>query len=1462
MIKSTALNKLVKSSVLLAFSLFALGLSGKANTADNVNNGSTDLTAPATYSLGTVPTSANDLTFTNTAYSPAAFTLNTPGYNLSTGTLDDLSTTPLTIQNTVAGSYSTITLNGGSNGSTGAATTDLLYVASGASLTVGGGSGGLLSLAVATAGNLDVVGSATIAGPLTGTVALSKTGAGTLDLSGGFPSVLAGAGPSASLPLYTGTLTISAGQVELSNTTALEGATVLNNSTGAVGLVFDSAVTSDVFDVGGLSSSSATSTLALTDTSSNAATLVLGQNNLGLDTTATNSTYAGVLSGAGGITKVGSTTQTLSGANLYTGTTTVDGGTLALSGSLNGTTGTALVLGGGTLNYSKGSTTQNFTGTTINAGSSFVIASGTSSVVALGAITHNADSAVDFNPSGGSSSITTTSIATTTGFNQNGIIGGWATEGNQTTFAVAPASSGGAITGLATANYTSSATAGTTGTNYSNANIDMLASEAIASGTITPNAIRFNTSTAYTLTLNTGVNTIESGGILVTSAATNGGTITGGTITSGTQELDATVVKTLNLSSIIADNGNPVALVLDGSGTLSVDGSGQTNTYTGGTYVNNGTLSLGANALSASTGVITLGAVGSSAAANIETGSTVNYANAITVNPGGEREIFTGGSPAPTFSGAITLVGGATLGVGPNGNSSFTLSGGITGTGNIEIGGENASRQGTVHITTNAINITGTLSDVYTGNSTTGFQNTGGNLVSSNVIGNTAILQDGGSSTFVFSGLNTNTGATTISAGTLQLGGSVSNSLVVTAATASASSSLSPNSDIVDNGTFVIDETGTITQGTNFSTAGITGTGALTLYGTGTTILTAANAYTGATSILTDTANPTAGTLQLGNGGTAGSLSSSSTIVDNGTFAVDRSNTVTEGTDFAAAASFTGTGGFAQIGSGTTILLGANAYAGATTITTGTLQLGNGTTNGTLATTSAITDNGTLTFDENTAVAQGTGFDMAAITGSGAVTVEGSGAVTLNAANTFTSLLDLGSINFATVAASGAQSLGSGPITLGNGTVTSASLAYTGAVGTLGDSITVATGDQATITNNGTGILTLAGAISKNGSVLNLVGGTNNFGFNVSGAITGTLAGSDLNVINTVVTLSNAGNNFNGPTTISGSPTGTITADVLQSTVAGALSPNSVVNLGSTMLETNTAGYTNILDLDGTAQTVAGLASVNDSLSGTVVDNNEVVNSTGSSPYNAANATTGTLTIAPAAGTSYTFGGTVGGTGSANNVAVVVNGASTGTQAFTGANTYTGGTTVTSGTLQAGNAAALGTGNVTVNGGTLQGTVSTIDIASNFSLSSGVLQENTAGTGTFTLTGSTNSFAISGGTWDLDIAGAPSSNNYDMVDSSSLTNLFTISGGTLNLVGSGLTAGTYDILNGFSAASSGGFSAINTNNSAYSATFQEVNGTGELVVVSSAPEPTTWAMLLGGVVLLVTIQRRRRASRI
>ena len=105
-------------------------------------------------------------------------------------------------------------------------------------------------------------------------------------------------------------------------------------------------------------------------------------------------------------------------------------------------------------------------------------------------------------------------------------------------------------------------------------------------------------------------------------------------------------------------------------------------------------------------------------------------------------------------------------------------------------------------------------------------------------------------------------------------------------------------------------------------------------------ILTAANTYTGGTTI-------SGGILQLGNGGSTGSIVGA--IVDNGQLSLDRSDT-----GLVLSGVISGTGTLVQMGTGTSILTGTNTYSGGTTVTAGTLQIGDGGTTGMIATGATV----------------------------------------------------------------------------------------------------------------------------------------------------------------------------------------------------------------------------------------------------------------------------------------------------------------------------------------------------------------------------------------------------------------------------------------------------------------------------------------------------------------------------
>jgi outer membrane autotransporter protein len=225
---------------------------------------------------------------------------------------------------------------------------------------------------------------------------------------------------------------------------------------------------------------------------------------------------------------------------------------------------------------------------------------------------------------------------------------------------------------------------------------------------------------------------------------------------------------------------------------------------------------------------------------------------------------------------------------------------------------------------------TGSINGDIADDGTLAFDRSDAALTLAGVISGTGAVSQIGSGTSTLTGASSYTGATTISAGTLALAGD---------------GSIAASSGVVDNATFDISAiTDSSTSITTLSGNGlvqlgnatlnlsaaqdtfagtIQGLGGLTV-SAGTEILTGSNTYTGTTTI-------GGGTLQLGNGGTTGSVTSQ--IIDNGTLAIDRSNAMSLG-------AITGTGGVNQIGSGTTTLTGPSTYTGATDVDAGTLVAG------------------------------------------------------------------------------------------------------------------------------------------------------------------------------------------------------------------------------------------------------------------------------------------------------------------------------------------------------------------------------------------------------------------------------------------------------------------------------------------------------------------------------------------
>jgi len=317
------------------------------------------------------------------------------------------------------------------------------------------------------------------------------------------------------------------------------------------------------------------------------------------------------------------------------------------------------------------------------------------------------------------------------------------------------------------------------------------------------------------------------------------------------------------------------------------------------------------------------------------------------------------------------------------------------------------------------------------------------------VISGTGTLTKLAASTLTLTGNNTYTGNTTITTGILEVGnGGISGSIV---------------GNIIDNATLIFNHSDELTY------AGIiSGTGSLIKLGAQGLILLGNNTYTGITTI-------TAGTLQVGNGSTTGSVTGD--IINHTSLIFNRSNALT----YSGIISDSGT--LTQAGTGTLTLTGANTYTGGTTISAGTLQIGNGGTTGSIV--GDITNNAALRFNRSDALTY-----TGVISGSGALTKIGSGTLTLTGGNTYTGGTN---INAGTLAINNDSNLGSGALTLDNGTLrTTATFSSNRTIILNSGGGTFLTDAGTTLTQNGQ--VTGVGQLTKNGAgTMVLASDLNNF---------------------------------------------------------------------------------------------------------------------------------------------------------------------------------------------------------------------------------------------------------------------------------------------------------------------------------------------------------------------------------
>ncbi|EML8281901.1 autotransporter-associated beta strand repeat-containing protein [Salmonella enterica] len=749
------------------------------------------------------------------------------------------------------------------------------------------------------------------------------------------------------------------------------------------------------------------------------------------------------------------------------------------------------------------------------------------------------------------------------------------------------------------------------------------------------------------------------------------------------------------------------SLIKQGAGTLILNAE---NTYTGGTTISGGTL------VATNVDALGSGAVTDDATLELNTGGT--FDNAIS----GSGQVVKSGDETLTLSGANSYTGGTLISSGTlvannvealgsgdvTDNATLELNTGgdfdnaISGSGKVEKSGDDAlTLSGANTYTGGTLISDGTLvaSNVEalgTGDVTDDAVlelNTGGDF--DNAISGSGQVMKSGGDMLTLSGSNTYTGGTTISGGTLvasnvealgsgdvtdnatlelNTGGTFDNAIsgsgqVVKSGdkmlTLSGANSYSGGT-LISDGTLVASNveslgTGDVTNNATLElntggdfTNNISGSGQVVKSGDDALALSGANSYTGGTLI-------SSGMLVATNVDALGS----GDVTDNATLELNTGGTFDN--------AISGSGQVVKSGDKTLTLSGSNTYTGGTLISDGTLVASNVEALG----TGDVTDNATLELNTS-----GT-FDNV-ISGSGQVVKSGDDALTLSGSNTYRGGT---TISGGTLVATSVEALGTGDVT-DNATLE---------LNTGGDFINNI-GGTGRVEKSGDQTLTLSGANSYTGGTL-ISSGTlvandvNALGtgdvtddatleLNTGGDFDNAISGSGQVVKSGDETLTLSGSNtYTGGTTIND---GTLIATSVDALGSGDVTDNAV-------LELNTGGdFDNAIS--GSGQVVKSgdetltLSGTNSYTGGTTISGGTLIASNVEALGSGDVTNNATLEL----NTGGDFTNNISGSGQ-----VVKSGDETLT--LSGANSYTGGTTISGGTLVASNVEALGSGDVTDN---------------------------------------------------------------------------------------------------------------------------------------------------------------------
>ncbi|PPC75908.1 hypothetical protein C4K68_18110, partial [Pokkaliibacter plantistimulans] len=776
-----------------------------------------------------------------------------------------------------------------------------------------------------TGNTLTNTNSITLSGVISGSGSLTKNGAGILTLSGSNS--------------YAGTTSVDAGTLSIAADSNLgAGALTLNGSTLNVtgsGVTIDNAV-------------------ALT---SNGGTL----------SNANAVTLSGVISGDGDLSKTNSGILTLSNTNTYTGATTVLAGALSITDDSNLGSG-AVTLNGSTLTVTGSAVTiDNAIALTSNGGT----ISNANDVALSGVISGDGDlSKTD------SGVLTLSNTNTYTGATSV-LAGSLSVAGDDNLGTGTLTLNGGTLTVTGSSvTIDNSINLGINSGYISNANALTLSGAITGdgdlglygAGTLT---LSGNNSYAGSTIINDGTLSVAQDGNLGTGALTlNGGTLvlTGGdTIDNDIEiDIDGAVVDVLNTDATLSGtiSGNGTLTKTNSSTTRSLTLSGDNSSFAGGITVTKGNL-VAANAAALGSGTISLTggnlqATGSYALTNSLYLANTSGSKTSTIN------VATG--ETLTLSGTIN-VADAAQNLGKSGNGVLALSG-TTGFNGAQLvvnqGSLSLAASGSLGVNAQLYVAGGTGEVTLTGSGTfsnsillgkdltlTNDQDVTLSGVISTSSGTTNVTKNG-AGTLTFSGVNTYTGTTTISAGTLYLtgGSSIADTSAVTVSSGATLfidyngeviGSLAGSGTVTLNGGMLYigeDNTSTTFSGT---IEDYVNTGSIGKIGTGTLTLSGSNSYGGITSVvagtlsITDDSNLGSGTVYLNR--TTLIITGADSTIDNALSINGTGSTIDNANSITLSGSIAGTGSLIKTGAGTLTLTGDSTYPDTTTVSAGTLSV-------------------------------------------------------------------------------------------------------------------------------------------------------------------------------------------------------------------------------------------------------------------------------------------------------------------------------------------------------------------------------------------------------------------------------------------------------------------------------------------------------------------------------------------